>query len=71
MKKAVRAALDTLPSRQRSAVVLNYYQGFTNREAGEILGIIAEAVESLLAPARRALKAHLADAKHDLIGDAT
>ena len=71
IKYAVRAALDALPPRQRSAVVLNYYQGFTNREAGELLGVSAEAVESLLARARRALKSRLKDAKHELIGDKT
>ncbi len=71
MKKAVRRALDALPPRQRAAVVLSYYQGFTNREAGEILGVSAEAVESLLARGRRALRASLQDVKHDLIGDVT
>ncbi len=71
VKRAVRGALDALPARQRSAVVLSYYQGFTNREAGEILGISAEAVESLLARGRRGLRARLQDVKHDLIGEKT
>jgi RNA polymerase sigma-70 factor (ECF subfamily) len=69
MQKAVREALDALPARQRAAVVLSYYEGFTNREAGDILGISAEAVESLLARGRRGLKVRLEGVKHELIGD--
>ena len=69
VQKAVREALSALPERQRAAVVLSYYEGFTNREAGEILGISTEAVESLLARGRRALKAQLGGIKNDLIGE--
>lgn len=69
VKRSVRLALDELPDRQRSALVLTYYQGFTNREAGEVLGISDEAVESLLARGRRALRALLAPVKQDLMGD--
>lgn len=70
LTRRVRAALDELPGRQRAALVLTYYQGFTNREAGELLGLSTEAVESLLARGRRALRARLGDVKDDLIGDA-
>lgn len=69
IRRRVREALDELPARQRAALVLTYYQGLTNGEAGEVLGIGIEAVESLLARSRRALKARLADVKDDLIGD--
>ena len=69
LKRSVRAALDALPPRQRAAVVLTYYQGFSNREAGELLGIGDEAVESLLARGRRALKARLKGVKQDLMGE--
>jgi RNA polymerase sigma-70 factor (ECF subfamily) len=71
LKRSVRAALDELSPRQRAAVVLTYYQGFSNREAAALLGISDEAVESLLARGRRALRASLKDLKRDLIGDVT
>ena len=70
VRRVVRTALDDLPPRQRAAVVLTYYQGFSNREAGDLLGISDEAVESLLARGRRALKARLGSVKQDLMGDA-
>lgn len=69
VKRSVRQALDELPDRQRSVLVLTYYEGFTNREAGAVLGISDEAVESLLARGRRSLKALLAPVKQDLMGE--
>jgi RNA polymerase sigma factor (sigma-70 family) len=56
----VRAALAALPVRQREAVVLNYYQELSNVEAAGLMGITVEALESLLARARRNLRAQLA-----------
>ncbi len=57
----VDAALQALPDRQRAALVLCHYEELSMAEAGEILEISAEAVESLLARGRRALRAELAD----------
>jgi len=57
----VAAALAALPVRQREAVVLQYYQELSNGEAAETMGISIEALESLLARARRALRARLVD----------
>jgi RNA polymerase sigma-70 factor (ECF subfamily) len=54
--RRVRAAVDALPERQRSALVLCHYQGLGNREAAEIVGVSVEALESLLARARRTLR---------------
>lgn len=56
----VRAALATLPARQREALVLNYYQELSNIEAAALMGITVDALESLLARARRSLRAQLA-----------
>ncbi len=56
---AVGEALTLLPLRQRTALVLTYYEGLSNRDASEILGISVDALESLLARARRALKQQL------------
>lgn len=55
----VSAALRALPDSQQAAVVLCHYQGFRNAEAAEILGVSVEAVESLLARARRTLRESL------------
>jgi RNA polymerase sigma-70 factor (ECF subfamily) len=57
----VRAALAALPVRQREALVLNYYQELSNIEAAALMGITVDALESLLARARRNLRAQLAD----------
>jgi RNA polymerase sigma-70 factor (ECF subfamily) len=57
----VDAALRTLPERQRQALTLFQYEGLSQIEIGEILGISDEAVESLLARARRTLRQVLQD----------
>jgi len=66
----VGAALAQLPERQRSAIELVHFQELTNIAAAETLEISVEALESLLARGRRALKAALADVAKDLMGDA-
>lgn len=63
----VRDALQVLPERQRAALVLCYYQERSNIEAAEILGVSVDALESLLARARRALKTELAAERADLL----
>ncbi|WP_144151595.1 RNA polymerase sigma factor [Paraburkholderia sp. BCC1885] len=56
----VRIALAALPTRQREALVLNYYQELSNIEAAALMGITVDALESLLVRARRNLRAQLA-----------
>ncbi|AOI96398.1 RNA polymerase subunit sigma [Burkholderia sp. LA-2-3-30-S1-D2] len=56
----VREALAALPPRQREALVLQYYQDMSNVEAANLMGITVDALESLLARARRNLRAQLA-----------
>lgn len=56
----VRQALAALPARQREALVLHYYQEMSNMEAANLMGITVDALESLLARARRNLRAQLA-----------
>ncbi|WP_408526646.1 RNA polymerase sigma factor [Paraburkholderia fungorum] len=56
----VRAALAALPARQREALILNYYQEMSNIDAAALMGITVDALESLLARARRNLRAQLA-----------
>lgn len=56
LQDRVRAGLRSLPDMQRAAITLCYYQGFRNVEAAEILGVSVDALESLLARARRTLR---------------
>lgn len=56
---AVGRALASLAPRQREAIVLTYYQELPNREAAALMGIGVDALESLLARGRRALRARL------------
>lgn len=66
----VDAALKSLPERQRQALVLFHYEGLSQVEVGRALGVSDEAVESLLARARRALKGVLKDEWRQLLPDA-
>lgn len=59
--KRVDAALKSLPDRQRLALILFHFEGLSQNEVAAAMDISAEAVESLLARARRALKAALKD----------
>jgi len=45
-----------LPERQRTALVLCHFDGMSNPDAAAVLEITVEALESLLARARRTLK---------------
>lgn len=65
----VHGALAQLPERQRAAIALVHFQDMSNIAAAETLEISVEALESLLARGRRAMKAALADVAQDLIGD--
>lgn len=57
--EALHRALDALPERQSTAIVLVHLHGLSGTEAAQVLGVSEEALESLLARARRALKARL------------
>jgi RNA polymerase sigma-70 factor (ECF subfamily) len=65
--QAVKTALSRLPERQCAVMTLVYYQGFTNRESADLLHLSVDAVESLLARARRALNASLAPLRDELM----
>jgi RNA polymerase sigma-70 factor (ECF subfamily) len=53
---AVRDAVAALPPNQRMAVVLCYFEGFTNAEAAKSLNLHLKAFEGLVLRARRRLK---------------
>ncbi len=52
---ALRVAIADLPERQRLALTLRHFEGVSNPEIAEQLGVSVEAVESLTARAKRAL----------------
>ncbi len=54
--KQVIKALETLPESQRTGIVLCYYQGLSNKDAAQVIGVSVPALESLLARGRRSLK---------------
>jgi RNA polymerase sigma-70 factor, ECF subfamily len=66
---AVDGAIADLPERQRLALVLSHFEGYGNPEIALALDVSVEAVESLLARARRGLKAVLADRWQELLDD--
>lgn len=57
----VRGAIQALPERQQTALTLSHFEGLSNPEIGEVLGVKVEAVESLLSRARRKLRTELAE----------
>lgn len=59
LRQRVDRALKALPERQRLALTLFHYEGLSQIEIGAEMGISDEAVESLLARARRQLKVDL------------
>lgn len=52
---AVWAAIDSLPERQRTAVVLHRFEGLSAAETTQVMGLSLGAVESLLHRAKQAL----------------
>ncbi len=59
VRRVVTTALAALPERQRSAIGLVYYEGLSNVEAAEVLGVSVDALESLLSRGRRSLRQNL------------
>ena len=66
-RHAVARALRRLPRRQRVALVLVHYQGFSNPEAAAIMRTTTASVEALLGRARRRLRELLAPHLRDLL----
>lgn len=65
-RAAVDAALAGLPERQRLALVLCHYEELSQHDAAEALNVSVEALESLLARGRRALRAALIERREEL-----
>lgn len=61
--RRLQAAIAALPERQRTAITLSYYQEMSNIDGAALMGVSVEALESLLARARRNLRDAMKD--HD------
>jgi len=59
----LKNAISALPENQRSALTLCHYQGFSNKEAADVMEISVRALESALARAKRGLREKL---KHSM-----
>lgn len=66
VSEAVDRAIALLPERQRQALVLVHFEQLSNSDAAAAMDVSVEAVESLLARARRGLKARLDGARQGL-----
>lgn len=62
---SVREALEQLPYRQRTALLLFHFQEMAQRDSAAVMGISETAFESLLARARRQLRALLSEGGGD------
>ena len=69
--RLIDARIAALPERQRLALSLVYFEGMSNIEAASVMEVSVEAVESLLARARRSLKESLSADWRELIGGLT
>ncbi|MDE3181049.1 MAG: sigma-70 family RNA polymerase sigma factor [Acidobacteriota bacterium] len=58
-ERLIRRAVEALPERQRTAVILHKYQEVDYRQIGQILGLSESAVKSLLFRAHENLRASL------------
>jgi RNA polymerase sigma-70 factor (ECF subfamily) len=67
--KEVDRAIASLPGRQRLALALVHFEGQSNIDAAATMEISVEAIESLLARARRTLKDRLKDRWRDILED--
>jgi len=65
--RMVDEALQGLPPRQRLAVTLCYFEGYSNADAAEVLRVGVKGLESLLVRARRSLRRALADHRDELL----
>lgn len=59
--RAVQQAVAGLPAKQRSAVVLRYYEGLSGREIAAAMDTTHKAIERRLARARETLRKRLGD----------
>ena len=69
--KLIDGRIAALPDRQRLALSLVYFEGLSNIDAAQVMDVSIEAIESLLARARRSLKESLSAEWRELLGGLT
>ena len=60
-ERKLNTAIDRLPARQRSAIVLTYGEGMSNAQVAEVLDTSVSAVETLLVRGKQNLRRTLGD----------
>jgi RNA polymerase sigma-70 factor, ECF subfamily len=68
VSQRINLAVARLPERQKQVVTLVHFEQFSQHEAARVMDLSVDALESLLARARRALKEQLAGDRADLLG---
>lgn len=58
-QQEVERALDSLPERQKTALTLCFYEGLSNAEAADAMGVKVKALESLLMRAKAGIKDYM------------
>lgn len=67
-KDNIEACIGELPESQQTALALCFYEGVSNREAAEIMGVSVKALESLLMRAKASLRNKLGGDKGAEVG---
>jgi RNA polymerase sigma-70 factor (ECF subfamily) len=70
-RRRIDAAIAKLPERQRLALAMVHFEQMSNGAAAEAMELSVDALESLLARARRTLKTELAEDRRDLLSAVT
>ncbi|MDG1997297.1 MAG: RNA polymerase sigma factor, partial [Emcibacteraceae bacterium] len=63
----IKNALESLPQRQSTAIMLCYFQGLSNKQAAEVMEVSLNALESYLVRGRRKLAEILGSEKDELL----
>lgn len=66
LQTSLERAIQNLPERQKAALNLCFYEGLSNKEAADILGVGVKALESLLMRAKAALREELGRKGYDV-----
>jgi len=66
-ERLVAAAIDQLPARQRTAIMLTYSEGMTNAQVAEALDTSVSAVETLLVRGKQNLRRALGKTLDDVV----
>ena len=65
-RAALRAVVDSLPDKERMAIILREYQGLEYKDIAEVLGCPLGSVKVLIFRARNRLKERLGNSRHEM-----